>query len=399
MSIKTILLGAAAGLVAVSGASAADLPAKAAPVDYVKVCSQYGAGFFVIPGTDVCLDISGYVRAEYNYNAGSSTQPQSETGRAANVTSTRARGVVSFDARNPTNYGTLRSFIQLGATVNSGSSAAGVYMDRAFIQWAGFTFGYTQSMFDAWHGMSYTTPIGGGGNLWVNMLAYTMQFGGGLSATISLEDGTHTRALASADGHEIPDIVANVRIDQAWGFAQVSAVVHQMRYSQGGVHDDLGFAVSAAVGLNFGGSGANLNTIHVAGVWADGATRRAINGGTPVGTGNTSFRVDGLNLPINDGVNGTSSDAYSVGVGLRYWFAPNFQANLFGSYADYDDVLNRDYDVLQVGARGIWTVTRGLDLGLEVLYTKVDAFVGAEANTNRASGDALNVVFRAQRNF
>jgi hypothetical protein len=247
--------------------------------------------------------------------------------------------------------------------------------------------------------MSYTTPIGGGGNLWVNMLAYTMQFGGGLSATISLEDGTHTRALASADGHEIPDIVANVRIDQAWGFAQVSAVVHQMRYSQGGVHDDLGFAVSAAVGLNFGGSGANLNTIHVAGVWADGATRRAINGGTPVGTGNTSFRVDGLNLPINDGVNGTSSDAYSVGVGLRYWFAPNFQANLFGSYADYDDVLNRDYDVLQVGARGIWTVTRGLDLGLEVLYTKVDAVVGAEANTNRASGDALNVVFRAQRNF
>jgi hypothetical protein len=65
--VKSLLLGSAAGLFAVAGAQAADLPVrKAAPVvDYVRVCSAYGAGFFFIPGTETCLRVSGRVRAEY----------------------------------------------------------------------------------------------------------------------------------------------------------------------------------------------------------------------------------------------------------------------------------------------------------------------------------------------
>src|SRR5262245_60297779 len=39
--VKSLLLGSAAGLVAVAGAQAADLPVKAKPVEYVKVCSLY----------------------------------------------------------------------------------------------------------------------------------------------------------------------------------------------------------------------------------------------------------------------------------------------------------------------------------------------------------------------
>ena len=71
--VKTLLLGSAAGLVAVSGAQAADLPVKAKPVEYVKVCSLYGAGFYYVPGTDICLKIGAYVRAEYAYgNIGNS---------------------------------------------------------------------------------------------------------------------------------------------------------------------------------------------------------------------------------------------------------------------------------------------------------------------------------------
>ncbi|TPQ52167.1 porin, partial [Prosthecomicrobium hirschii] len=57
---------AAAMFAATGAASAADLgrPAPAA-VDYVKVCDAYGAGFFYIPGSQTCLKIGGYVRAEY----------------------------------------------------------------------------------------------------------------------------------------------------------------------------------------------------------------------------------------------------------------------------------------------------------------------------------------------
>ena len=55
---KSLLLGSAAAFVATAGAQAADLPMrKAAPVEYVKVCDAYGAGFFYIPGTDTCIKV------------------------------------------------------------------------------------------------------------------------------------------------------------------------------------------------------------------------------------------------------------------------------------------------------------------------------------------------------
>ncbi|MBI4366202.1 MAG: porin, partial [Deltaproteobacteria bacterium] len=63
--VKSLLLGAAAGIVAMTGAQAADLPVKAKPVQYVKICSLYGAGFFYIPGTDTCIKVGGFVRSEW----------------------------------------------------------------------------------------------------------------------------------------------------------------------------------------------------------------------------------------------------------------------------------------------------------------------------------------------
>ncbi len=67
--VKSLLLGSAAGLVAVAGAQAADLPVKAKPVQYVKICSLYGAGFYYIPGTDTCLKIGGWVRQYLGVNS------------------------------------------------------------------------------------------------------------------------------------------------------------------------------------------------------------------------------------------------------------------------------------------------------------------------------------------
>jgi Porin subfamily len=59
--IKSLILGSAAGLIAMSGAQAADLPVKAKAVEYVRICSLYGAGFFYIPGTDTCIKLGGYL--------------------------------------------------------------------------------------------------------------------------------------------------------------------------------------------------------------------------------------------------------------------------------------------------------------------------------------------------
>ena len=63
--LKSSLLGSVAGVFAVAGAQSADLPVKkAVPIEYVRVCSAYGAGFFYIPGTDTCLRVSGRARFE-----------------------------------------------------------------------------------------------------------------------------------------------------------------------------------------------------------------------------------------------------------------------------------------------------------------------------------------------
>src|SRR6266699_3026196 len=70
--IKGALLSTAAVLVSLGTAHAADLPVKAAAVQYMKVCSLYGDGFYYIPGTDTCLKIGGFLRTEVDYNAGGS---------------------------------------------------------------------------------------------------------------------------------------------------------------------------------------------------------------------------------------------------------------------------------------------------------------------------------------
>ena len=68
---RTLILSSAAGLLALTGgAQAADLPVKAKAVEYVRICSLYGAGFFYIPGTDTCIKIGGYLRADTTFNGG-----------------------------------------------------------------------------------------------------------------------------------------------------------------------------------------------------------------------------------------------------------------------------------------------------------------------------------------
>ena len=73
--VKSLILGSAAGLVAMSGAQAADLPVKAKAVEYVRICSLYGAGFFYIPGTDTCIKLGGYLRVDTTFNGGVYGQP------------------------------------------------------------------------------------------------------------------------------------------------------------------------------------------------------------------------------------------------------------------------------------------------------------------------------------
>ena len=87
-TIKSLVLGSAAGLLAIGGVQAADLPMKAKAVEYVRVCSLYGAGFFYIPGTDTCIKLGGFVRIDTTFNGGIFDQPLG-TATAARATAMR----------------------------------------------------------------------------------------------------------------------------------------------------------------------------------------------------------------------------------------------------------------------------------------------------------------------
>src|SRR5947209_8972374 len=165
--MRKFLLGSAAVLVAAGGAQAADLPVKAKPVEYVKVCSLYGAGFWYVPGTDTCLKIGSFVRVQTSWNNDSSDTPigagAGQAGGRETRTDTanfgfRVRSGVSVDLRTQTEYGTLRSYMDVGvqwSAATAGSTADNnaavtdtIWVDRGFIQFAGFTAGRIRSYFD-----------------------------------------------------------------------------------------------------------------------------------------------------------------------------------------------------------------------------------------------------------
>src|SRR3954451_21743217 len=136
--VKSLLLGTAAGFVAVAGAQAADMPVKAA-VQYVKICNLYGDGFYYLPGTNICVKIGGYARAETTYStnglAGITNGPfaTATTNAGAGGTSApgqafspgadrvdvhdweyRSRAYISMDTREQTEWGTLRTYVNIG---------------------------------------------------------------------------------------------------------------------------------------------------------------------------------------------------------------------------------------------------------------------------------------------
>jgi Porin subfamily len=223
--VKSLILGSAAGLVAMSGAQAADLPVKAKAVEYVRICSLYGAGFFYIPGTDTCIKLGGYLRADLTYNGGIYDQPfwNGEGGiadRYANKYNDRSRLALTIDTRTATEYGVVRTFGQadfqfstFGASNSIGTAASVVpsalagqvnndtagngytAVEMVFIQFAGFTFGKSASAYASpWHGYPGNNSsylVGGYDSVTgINNIQYTWQFGNGVSGTIGIDDSS-----------------------------------------------------------------------------------------------------------------------------------------------------------------------------------------------------------------
>jgi hypothetical protein len=108
IAARTLILSSAAGLMALGGAEAADLPVKAKAVEYVRICSLYGAGFFYIPGTETCIKLGGYLRADVTFGGGAHGTPAWN----GDLYVARSRMALTADTRTATEYGVVRTFGQ-----------------------------------------------------------------------------------------------------------------------------------------------------------------------------------------------------------------------------------------------------------------------------------------------
>jgi hypothetical protein len=449
-----LLAATAVVLFAAAGAEAASMPVKAKPVSYVKVCSAYGAGFYYIPGSDVCLRVGGYVYSDHQYRHRSSSALISPgvlstvggfshvLDRDVNHFGWRTRAMLIMDARSATPAGTVRTYISGGwqYTVNArGGSGTGAniapYLERAFTQLGGLTFGYLHSVFDAWSSLTVTTPNTHAYRLAL-LFAYTAKFGNGLSATFSVEDGqAHRSAITAAayvptaavmgttlyGGQALPDFVANILIEQAWGSFQLSGALHQLRVNQA--------LALAGVGDAWGWAGAISGTIKVASssevrlqaVLSSGALEynglSASGDSTQVSLG---LRDAGPGVgPVVDlfdafafGTTLHRVGAWSATAQLRHNWTKTLRSTLFAGFLRINMPAaatlagHPDFRLWQIGANTIITPAPGLDFWFEGVYTRIStdcaALVIAACAVDPTRGVSRGIfgfVVRGRRNF
>ncbi len=470
--MKGLLLLSAASLAATAAASAADLPVKAKAVEYVKVCSLYGAGFYFIPGTDTCIRIGGAVRIDTSFNAAAYDIPFWQGGNGGNnlytknYYITRSRFNLNADTRTATEYGMLRTYadVKFDWTQDRESISNGfTEVDFAFIQFAGFTIGKAVSNFDPQWALSKPTissgaQSGSNNGTGIPQLAYTASFGNGVSGTISLENAAPYRqaglyntanfivapgasqfltnayggAGASAGntflgnavgGNHVPDVVANLRLDQAWGTLHGAAAFHEVapgfygsNESTGHAGETYGYAFSGAIELKNLPTGAG-DSLKLEASFAKGAAKYVFGGTTDTSGGGRYAKFDGSSLGFGyvlDGVFGTGgsiqqSTAWEVTAFYEHYWSPQWRTSLFGNYShiaygDGGNALlfaafgsttrglgtssatapsgtsagtlnatgNFDLGLAQVGTRTAWTPVQNLTLSGEFLYSRLD---------------------------
>ncbi|MGD9914963.1 MAG: porin [Rhizobiaceae bacterium] len=387
MNIKSLLIGSAAALMAVTGARAADavVVPEPEPVEYVRVCDMYGAGYFYIPGTETCLRIGGKVWYSINAtsNRGGDTPGAYDFATTNRGWQSNIEADLDVNAKSETEWGTLESFIRIRSTWGVSDSSnqflvvntpAGVAvgaanlgtdgvtaLDQAWLSIGGLRMGYTESAWSAtvnggvsswgsftWNGLNYRYQQR-------NLVQYNFGGGNGFFGTVSLED----------DGNPnfIPDAVAVVGVSQGWG-----AVWAKVAYDE-----DLAPAAAAFVGPRAAG---------LSGVdgWA-AQLGAAIN--VPNMPGSV-FKIVGYYA--NNANQYSVGGRWSVLAAYRHQFTPAFAATIAGQYIDDTNFAAAGRPTLWQAELGLyWTPVQNLEFSMELNHAKATGLRGTTSGFIRAT--------------
>jgi hypothetical protein len=344
MNIKSLLLGSAAALIAVSGARAADAVtvAEPEPAEYVKICDVYGAGYFYIPGTETCLRIGGYIRYDAGFgDIGTFDGAKTLDVRDGDVQHTwmkNTRFTLKTWTGQETELGTLKTYTEMrmnfgdknlvtsdGAVTYNPAANKAFDLHFAWIQLGGLRIGKDETPYDQF--------IGYAGNVVqdtlihygikdTNVISYYFDAGSGFSGVVSLEEGSGS--TGTIDSY-VPHVVGGLKYKQDWG-AITGVVAYDSNYEEvaGKVRLDVNVTKELSLFGMFGyGTDKNLlddagNTIDAhgrgfykpwGGHWAFWA------GGTYKFTDKASFNLQ---------VSGDQDKNYALAANVAYNIVPGF---------------------------------------------------------------------------
>ena len=356
MNIKSLLIGSAAALAAVSGAQAADaiVAAEPEPMEYVRVCDAFGTGYFYIPGTETCLKISGYVRFQVDFaeNAQDGTTGAWLNSEASYEAFTR--GHLTFDAKSDTELGVLTGQINLQTNSNGNT-----HLDGAFIQVAGFTVGYFYNYWDK--GINGETDSIDGGFLGIdggatlnNSIAYNYE-GGAYSVGVALETFANNAWSAFDD-----NLGASAIVTGSFGAVSVDLLgSYDFDAEQGAIRG----LVSADVGPG---------TLQAAAVWSSGASRY----------------WDASEWSVAASYKAQINEKLAITPGIQYWGTIDHEG--FGG--DYIG----DRDAWRAGLTLDYKIVEGLTSKVSLQYTDVD---GPRFDGRKSGQDDWSGFVRLERTF
>ncbi|RUX95631.1 MULTISPECIES: porin [unclassified Mesorhizobium] len=388
MNIKSLLLGSAAALIAVSGARAADavVVAEPEPAEYVKICDVYGAGYFYIPGTETCLRIGGYVRYDIGVgDAGSldgvnHVPDHQSAGDTHSTYYKNTRFTLKTWTGQETELGTLKTYTETrfnygnssGDYLNQAASNADDWQGRnkslslrfAWIQLGGLRVGKDDTAFDTFIGYAGNViqdtlvPYGGQES---NVVQYYFDAGNGFSGLVSLEEGTGVNTIDSY----VPHVVGGLKYKADWG-AITGVVAYDSNYEE----------VAGKVRLDVKATN-ELSLFLMAGYGTD----------------------DNLTDPTN-AINAKGRGFYKQwGGNWAVWGGGTYKFNdktSFNAQVSYDDWKN-----LGIAANVAYTVVPGFTVTAEVDYLNAGKFGDADfSNWTKASKKSnIGGILRFQRSF
>lgn len=405
MKLKSLVLGAA-GLFAVTGAQAADLPPAPHPVDYVRICDAFGSGFFYIPGTDSCLRISGRIRTEVRGRFQDEDQPLRLTHWWGRHNGTdrpflmRARGYWAWDHRTNTDIGLVRGYFRGFITTDSATLDAPT-LDYAFIQIGGLTLGLTNPLVQPiYNGYTSEAEFSLAGFYGQDVLAqYLYAFGNGFSvgAVVIDQDATDLQSVGAggvaplgvyaglgySGNHSGPAFGGAIQYDGSFGSFNLAALGRHIRPVRN-YSDDTAFgwgvAFSGEFGIPFGTN-----------------TKFGFNGGYADGL--IEFLHDDLGAFFPDftalNVNSATETTFGwyVGAGISTQVFDRTTFNVSGSYTDVNPHWAPDGAVWDAQANLVYALTDNVALTAEGVYRNIDL------NQGVGTSDAFIAMLRAQLDF